>query len=155
VYGASYNVNSRSVTGQSRIMSQAVASDQGVVVAELTDDGSLVYRSGQAKSSLTLVRPGGAVELLFSGLDAPAEPRLSPDGTRIVLASNNSTQLLNTAGDQPPLHTNYSLRPAWTTDSPVISGHTRFWTSRTSFVSRTSPNSSSCRPAGRSWSRCP
>ena len=124
VYGASYNVNSRSVTGQSRIMSQAVASDQGVVVAELTDDGSLVYRSGQAKSSLTLVRPGGAVELLFSGLDAPAEPRLSPDGSRIVLASNNSTQLLTydfsarsmirTAGD--PSSLSGFGRPEWTPD---------------------------------------
>jgi len=70
------------------------------------------------------VRPGGAVELLFSGLDAPAEPRLSPDGTRIVLASNNSTQLLTydfsarsmirTAGD--PSSLSGFGRPEWTPD---------------------------------------
>jgi serine/threonine-protein kinase len=84
VYGAPYDATRRAVSGDARLLSQTMASDQAVIAAALAPDGSVVYRSGENRNALTLVRPGGAVERLSDGLDAGVEPRLSPDATRIV-----------------------------------------------------------------------
>ncbi len=124
VYGVPYDATRRAVAGDARLLSQAIASNIEVVAAALAADGSVVYRSGESRNALTLVQPGGAVERLSDGLDHGAEPRLSPDGTRIVFAAGvastdaliyalKARTVIRTTGAQSTIVQQFR-RPEWT-----------------------------------------
>ena len=124
IYGVAYDAKRRAVSGEPRLMSQLVASDQNMLAAALAADGSLIYRFGETKSVLTIVTPGGATEVLSSGLQDAAEPRLSPDATRIALTVGRSfdvvvydlrARALTRFNDRQSSSTELS-RPEWTPD---------------------------------------
>ncbi len=87
--GVPYDAKTRTVVGAARRMSAEPSSYQSIIVAALSADGSLAYRVGTSRNALTLVQPGGAIELVSAGLDAAVEPRLSPDGSRIIAAAGS------------------------------------------------------------------
>ncbi len=82
-----YDAKHRTVRGEIRQLINTVARNGALPRAALAADGSLAYFLGEQTNALTLVGPGDAVESLRGGLDAAAEPRVSPDGKRIVMAS--------------------------------------------------------------------
>ncbi|MBL0169826.1 MAG: protein kinase [Gemmatimonadaceae bacterium] len=94
IYGVAYDAKRRVVSGEPRLMNQVAASDLDILVAVMTADGSLLYRFGENKSALTMFSPGGAVDVLSDGLESAAEPRLSPDGTRIALTRGRVPEVL-------------------------------------------------------------
>ena len=93
IYGVAYDAKRRTVSGEPRLMSQGVASNLDILAAALAADGSLIYRFGDTKAALTIVSPGGATEVLSTGLENAAEPRLSPDGTRIALTVGRASDV--------------------------------------------------------------
>lgn len=94
IYGVAYDAQQRVVSGEPRLMSQLAASDLEILVAVLAADGSLLYRYGESKSALTIATSGGGVDVLSDGLESAAEPRLSPDGTRIAVVAGRATEVL-------------------------------------------------------------
>ena len=130
LYAAPYNAKTRTVIGEQRLLSNAVGMHNSRLVVALAADGSLVYRVGDQTNALTLVGPNGQVESLSSGLDAATEPRVSPDGKRIVLYSLGGARsdvrtydiearswTRNTFG--PVNETAYS-RPEWAPDGALL-----------------------------------
>jgi len=124
IYGVAYDAKRRAVSGEPRLMSQGVASDVDILTAALAADGSLIYRFGDTKSALTIVNPGGATEVLSTGLENASEPRLSPDATRIALTVGRTTDVqvydlraraLTRFNDRQASSTEFA-RPEWTPD---------------------------------------
>ncbi len=94
IYGVAWDAKKRTVSGEPRLMSQVVASDLSILAASLGADGSLIYRFGETKSVLAIVNPGGATEVLSTGFEDAAEPRLSPDATRIALTVGRAADVV-------------------------------------------------------------
>ena len=88
--GAPYDAKKRAVVGEPQRLSTEPSSDQAVLVAALGADGSLMFRTRATRNALTLLAPGGKVDVLADGLEIAVEPRLSPDGTRIMAAAGSS-----------------------------------------------------------------
>ena len=140
--GAPYDVKARAVVGPARRMSAEASSDQSIIVAALSADGSLAYRAGSSRNALALVQPGGAVQIVSVELDAAVEPRLSPDGSRLIAAAGsmstdvialdlNARSLTRLVGAQSS-----ALRfgrPEWTPDGARVLFRTQSGTDR-SFV---------------------
>lgn len=125
IYGVPYDAKRRTVRGEPRLLSNTA--DRASRVA-LAADGSLAYFLGDKTNALTLVGPGGAIETLRGGLDGASEPRVSPDGKRIVMFSEAVSEVRtydlearsltrNTFG--PANATVYS-RPEWTPDGALV-----------------------------------
>jgi serine/threonine-protein kinase len=128
IYGIAYDMKRRAVSGEPRLMNQAVASDVGIVAAVLGADGSLIFRFGEAMNLLTLVSPRGGFEVLGSAIEEAVEPRLSPDATRIAITAGRGVGLvvydlraraLTRYTERQPSTLQLS-RPEWTPDGSRV-----------------------------------
>ncbi len=128
INSVAYDATRRTVHGEIRQLINSVARASTIPRAALAADGSLAYFLGEQTNALTLVGPGDAVESLRGGLDAASEPRVSPDGKRIVMASNAVSDVrtfdvearsLTRNAFGPANETVYS-RPEWMADGALL-----------------------------------
>ena len=128
INSVAYDATRRTVHGETRQLINSVARAGAIPRAALAADGSLAYFLGEQTNALTLFGPGDAVESLRGGLDAASEPRVSPDGKRIVMASNAVSDVrtydvearsLTRNAFGPANETVYS-RPEWMADGAML-----------------------------------
>lgn len=92
VFAVPFDVKGLRVTGSPiPVLDRVVVSGTGAGVADLSANGSLVYQSGSATSTLMLVDTGGAARPLVPDARAFTQPRYSPDGRLIAVAIGAQT----------------------------------------------------------------
>jgi serine/threonine-protein kinase len=132
VFSAAFSLSKRAFTGPATLLLQgvgAVTLSQGSSEIAVAGNGTLVYMTGGAtdvRSMVTVDRQG--VEQPLSREDRLyGEPRVSPDGKRIVVRIGESSDVGDVwiydvgAGSLTPLTTDKrSLRPEWSRDGARI-----------------------------------
>jgi eukaryotic-like serine/threonine-protein kinase len=141
--GVPYDAKQRAVVGEPQRLSAEPSSDQAILVAALGADGSLLFRTGATRNALTLLTPGGTLDVLADALEAAVEPRISPDGLRIMAASGSAaTEVLDFALTTRSLTRAASGqssglrfgRPEWTPDGARRLFRTQTGTDRSVFM---------------------
>ncbi len=131
VFSAPFSLRRRAITGPPALVLQGVATVGGGSVSELAvaDNGTLVYFTGATLGIGTMVsvdRQG--TEQPLSREDRPyGEPRVSPDGRRVVMRIGESSDIGDVwvydlaAGSLTPLTSDKkSLRPEWSRDGTRV-----------------------------------
>jgi eukaryotic-like serine/threonine-protein kinase len=133
VFSAPYSLRKRAITGPATLLLQDVWEDpfgvtRGLDVA-VAENGTLVYRAGGAADLRIMVSVDrqGLEQPLSREDRAYGEPRVSPDGRRIVVRVGESSDIGDVwiydigAGSLTPLTTDKkSIRPEWSRDGVRI-----------------------------------
>ena len=113
------------VAGDPVVVAEAVGSFDVWGRFSVSRTGAIVYRRVNAASSVLWIDPAGQdLEAgRIPGLDDPANPRLSPDGSRLALAVAGDIWVFDLAG-RPPVKLTFdeftNATPLWTPDGERI-----------------------------------
>jgi Tol biopolymer transport system component len=132
VFVAPFDIGSMSITGQANPVLDRAWVDQGRAQVDIADDGTVVYipnTRGETQSLVAVDHDGKVEELAPGGLPFATlnDPRISPDGRRIMLSvDSGGIWMFDLDTQTPTLMSENGFYPHWSPDGrEVLFGSTR------------------------------